>query len=159
MFNAIELNKKKAEIQKLEDEIEAGCELSKFIIDGNTYRYLSDIDRTMIYENVVAQPYEIYDSIYFTYHSDNLVDAIMKCFQDGYIMTIINNIKFKYKTSKVKGKLYDERHTVFDFLLTSYDKLQSHPEKDKLIMLIESLDVANIKIAEAILSNDEDEHR
>lgn len=148
MFNAEELNKKQEQIQQIKREINEACKLAKWKVDCGAGWWSEEIESFKPTGKSVIIPYMHYDCEYYYSYSDSLIDAIMTCFSQHNRPTRINDIEFDKIVVPRPGKY--PKYT-FDFITKHYETIINHPERAKLEMLLESLDVNNIKLVETML--------
>lgn len=146
MFNAEELNKKQEQIQQIKREINEACKLAKWKVDCGSWYYMGEVEFFKPTNLTVTVIYYHYDSECYMCYSDSLVDAVMTGFSKHNRPTNINGVNFNSDTFS------DESYkTLFNFIPKYYETIINHPERAKLEMLLESLDVNNIKLVETIL--------
>jgi hypothetical protein len=140
MLNVKLIKEKRLEVTKLNSHINGLLKKAKWLVVSGGYsdysfneKILDEVDSKCIlsYEN--QWDYQI-----MKVHSDSLIAAIMYCYLELERPKWINNVKFEIYT--------------FDFIPENYDKLMNCPDKDKIVALIETLDLNNIELAKQLIN-------
>lgn len=147
MFNAKRLNKKQERIQQIKREINESCKLAKFKVDCRSWFYIDELESFKLTGKTVIITYFHYDDECCKCYSDSLLDAVMTGFSNHLRPVSINNIEF----DKDVNSCNDNAKYTFNFIPKYYETIITHPERAKLEMLLESLDVNNIKLVETML--------
>jgi hypothetical protein len=153
MFDPNKIRELEDIIESCKNDINTIAKQAKFIVDGesNWYWEMSkdghadwaqdDWDNLEVFkydsDKVYISHYTRWESHYPLIHSDSLLDAILTCYSEEYHPTEINNVKFK--------------EYYFTFLITHHETILNHPESDKLIMLLESLQHESIELLKTLI--------
>lgn len=144
MFNAKRLNKKQERIQQIKREINEACKLAKWRVNCGRFYYDDILENIKLTGNSIIVPYYNYDCEYCTCYSNSVLDAIITGFSQHCRPTDINKVNFNK----------DDMKELFNFIPKYYETIINHPERAKLEMLLESLDVNNIRLVETMLEGD-----
>lgn len=141
IFNPNKIRELEDVIDQAESDISKMYTLAKFHVKAGNEdwdRYMSeDIEKEYNSDKVAIETWEYHEDMKFMYHSDSLIDAIMCCVIHAKHVEYINDVNFK--------------EYYFTFLIDHYETILNHPEHDKLIMLLESLQHENIELLKQLI--------